>query len=132
LINITSQAQSVMRECLEARAERDLWSLLEIFTRANLIVDIDNQSKFVFVLFCFPILISLFFVQYLLFFVFTIFRCMSCNTPFLGMTMCGILVFLQISYRICFEFAYSFYTFIAHNISDIQILCFFKFYCTEI
>lgn len=30
---------------MEARAERDLWGLLEIFTRSNLIKDLDDESK---------------------------------------------------------------------------------------
>jgi hypothetical protein len=62
-----------VRECLEARAERDLWSLLEIFTRANLLVDIDNQSEFLFcyvLLFCFELFIfcSIFITFFFIFF----------------------------------------------------------------
>ena len=45
LLLLITQAQSIRRESLEARAERDLWTLLEIFTRSHLIKDLDDESK---------------------------------------------------------------------------------------
>ena len=34
-----------MRESKEVRAERDLWSLLDVLTRSNLIRDLDDEGK---------------------------------------------------------------------------------------
>ena len=39
------EALSVVRETHEARAERDLWSLLDILTRSDLIRDLNHEGQ---------------------------------------------------------------------------------------